>query len=75
MLTITDYFKFSRNKIKFILPLMKTNIFQRTYTFYNSIMFNNILKTIKITHTLKLKKLLKSFCIKLYCNNSLFYKY
>ena len=43
---------------------MKTNIFQNTifvkgHKIYNSIMFNNILKTIKNTHTLKLKKVLK----------------
>ena len=69
---ITDYFKFNRNKTKFILPLMKTNRFQNTIFFkgpklYNLIMFNNILKTNTITHTLKLKKVLKSFFIKQYC--------
>ena len=68
---ITDYFKFNRNKTKFILPLMKTNRFQNTIffkgpKFYNLIMFNNILKTNTITHTLKLKKVLKSFFIKQY---------
>ena len=51
---------------------MKTNRFQNTIFFkgpklYNLIMFNNILKTNTITHTLKLKKVLKSFCIKQYC--------
>ena len=51
---------------------MKTNRFQNTIFFkgpklYNSIMFDNILKTITITHTLKLKKVLKSFFIKQYC--------
>ena len=69
---ITDYFKFNRNKTKFILPLMKTNRFHNTIFFkgpnlYNLIMFNNILKTNTITHTLKLKKVLKSFIIKQYC--------
>ena len=69
---ITDYFKFNRNKTKFILPLMKTNRFQNTIFFkgpklYNLIMFNNILKTNTITHTLKLKKVLKLFFIKQYC--------
>ena len=39
---------------------MKTNRFKNTLFFkgpklYNSIMFNNILKTIKITYTLKMK--------------------
>ena len=75
---ITDYFKCNRNKTKFILPLMKTNRFQNIIFFkgpklYNLIMFNNILKTNTITHTLKLKKVLKSFFIKQYC--SFFYKY
>ena len=51
---------------------MNTNRFQNTIffigpTLYNLIIFNNILKTITITHTLKLKKLLKSFFIKSYC--------
>ena len=69
---ITDYFNFNRNKTKFILPLMKTNRFQNTIffkgpTLYNLIMFNSILKTNTITHTLKLKKVLKSFFIKQYC--------
>ena len=55
-----------------MLPLMKTNKFQNTIFFkgpklYNLIMFNNILKTNTITHTLKLKKVLKSFFIKQYC--------
>ena len=58
----------NRNKTKFILPLMKTNRFQNTIFFkgpklYNLIMFNNILNTITITHTIKLKKVLKSFFI------------
>ena len=51
---------------------MKTNRFQNTIfvkgpKLYNLIMFNNILKTITITHSLKLKKLLKSLFIKQYC--------
>ena len=51
---------------------MKTNWFQNTLyskgpKLYNSINFNNILKTNTITHTLKLKKVLKSFFIKQYC--------
>ena len=51
---------------------MKTNRFQNTIFFkgpklYNLIIFNNNLKTNKITHTLKLKKVLKLFCIKQYC--------
>ena len=35
----------------------------------------NILKTISITHNIKLKKVLKSLFIKHYFNNSFFYKY
>ena len=48
---------------------MKTNRFQNTIFFkgpklYNSIIFNNIFKTITITHTQKLTKVLKSLYIK-----------
>ena len=71
---ITDYFKFNRNKTQFKLPLMKTHKFQNTIfvkgpKLYNSIMFNNNLKTISLTNTLKLKKVLQLFFIKHYCNN------
>ena len=50
---------------------MTTNRFQNTIFFkgpklYNLIMFNNILKTNTITHTLKLKKVLHFF-FKQYC--------
>ena len=48
-------------KTQFILPLKKTNRFLNTIfvkgpKLYYSIMFNIILKTITITHILKLKK-------------------
>ena len=69
---ITDYFKLNRNKTKFMLPLMKTNkcqntIFVKGPKHYNSIMFNNMLKTITITYTLTLNNVLNSFFIKQYC--------
>ena len=40
---ITDYFKFNRNKTKFILPLMKTNIFQNTIFFKGPKLYNLII--------------------------------
>ena len=45
----------------------QNTIFFKGPELYNLIMFNNILKTNTITHTLKLKKVLKSCFIKQYC--------